>query len=644
MKRAKMNPDVRKPAVLLTICLALERKKTSLAKACGMYRPGNINLNVFKDSTKEVPYTHEDPFQFGTVSWMENFKSTYMIDVFGAVIYDLSDLLTTASSRADACCLDPLCVASLRITNWIMRNTCYSLVFYEDESCISTRTNGPNNRNQFKQCAQMLYHSLFALFSDKHLHDENDAEAVMVKHRHRAADLVVRTLNFVQYANTKAPHSNRCVLRYRFLDQVFANRKKVTYKAMSDFVTVQNMQAPLDLKRRVEPDVNYVRDLAVHELLLHGMTKLTTGELVTLNEMLDKCETVYPDLLLNSDHLHLATAAFKMGRALLTVKLMEVNRRSCSCQTKCFGPVGRQPSIQESMLRSLEVNSSIMICGECRMCFSIETPNKARRTFSSITPETQSCSNDGCSTVYVVKLVHNDVYVEEQDKEVLAIYVRFSHRFYATSIVDLVWEMTQGKQGKKGGSSQLYGMCYGGFRTCKKRITFTANKRRRKKKPGSHTCTSDAANSKYCKDSNKDQKGEDLCDEEPYLPPYCNTDSWYRCQQCRLQSPLHDGQFGMAAALSLGLVSHEQGEDTCLTRWFYWSPLSERENHVETYAISDPGQLCRGCKMAALCSHMEIELAKSTQSKRHSVKSLLFKMKKMITLRKYLYSGKDIWL
>lgn len=334
------------------------------------------------------------------------------------------------------------------------------------------------------------------------------------------------------------------VHRWKFLEKFYAEQKHFEYKATNDVVTGRWETALRDLHRRVDPDRGYVKRLAVHELIMHHCTNMTDGQLYAFNAFLERSLGFLPALAANNDFLHLKSFAYKAGRARLRTKLLVVNEGNCTCYAKCVGAVGREAALEEKIWRkSFELHGGLVVCGACRLAPVVEntTVEKPRRTHSANTPEVVSCATDGCSSYKFLRLVVGDVRVTKTGQ----VHVRYAHRMFATCSVPVVKELC----GSAGGpATRIYGMCFDGRRTCKKRFVVHVP-------AGPHES-------------------------------FRNTARWYRCETCsRL-----DESFGARSSLALNSAE----TNTCLHRWF--------KRKLE------PVDMCRGCRLAALCRHMDDEL------------------------------------
>ena len=378
----------------------------------------------------------------------------------------------------------------------------------------------------------------------------------------------------------------KSIYRYRFLDNYYTEDNQTVGDSRNTVTTGRWKTAVSDVFRDIQPDINYARRLALYELTTHRCTNMTDGQLLSFNHMLSECQKVHPDLLLCVDYIGLLNRGFIMGRARLYRKLLEVNPKHCGCFAKCVGPIGREKIMEQHVWNSFDKQAGLLVCGACRLSPIIDntTSEKPRKTHSSISAEVESCSVDGCTSFKFVRLVVQDVRITEKGD----VHTRYAHRFFTTDSVNVTDEVNRRK--KKGTRARYYGMCFNGNRTCTKRFIIE-----------SPSATSEDAR---------------------VTPAYTNTAYWFRCENCRLDM----NDYG--AVSSLALNSHSAAS-TCLRRYF--SEADFEKEHI-----------CRGCKIAATCSHMDAVLLDKVKSV-GATDGLLKRIMRLAALRRWM-STLDCWM
>lgn len=526
----------------MTMMTTVVSMKEVVVRACGSSRPVFVPTATATCSSQWV---------YGSKAWLDNY-------VRGSSIVEIFERLRLAikSDRSGAdCAADASCVHALRLFGFFLRTTWMGEtersppngVAYQNARLLTWRiANGGDRRLSKKMRA---------------IEDQLTAMVAGRRNRYRSLDNIYRN---------------------RFVTSYYTGRKSAIAKAVSDLVTERWRTAASDVYREIAPDVNYVRRLAVTELLVHRLTDATAEQLYVVNEILRRACLAHPDLNSCADAIYVMNMAQTMGSARSRVKLLEVNRpRDCRCFAKCIGPVGLDRKLEMRLWDAFERHAGTIVCGACRQSPVINTAGseKVRRTYSSVTPEVESCSVDGCSSFKFVRLVIQDVRCRRGGR----LDFRCSHRFFATNTVSVTDEL-DGRP-KRGVRARFYGVCYDGKRTCTRRFTVASSSGR----------------------------------SEAAVASFADTDAWFRCDDCR---SFREG----GAASSLALCSSQSEDPTCLRRYFSASTL-----------VTDPRQLCRGCKMAATCYHVDLELFRFVLRADDATLSRLFaRIEKLARLRLYL--------
>lgn len=534
---------------MTAVSLELFNLRFEIANEFGLYRPYRL---PYYDNLE-----NGDPFEYGSVSWLKRFRTNGIVVIFQRLLQSANIVV---AGDGETCALDARCIHAVRVSNYFLRTT------------VVSRADAMQTSSILCLCGEITAGAFRTLYHGKN-----------VDKRLAATECRLTRMIDEQHSRHKTLKS---VYRWRFLGRYYATRKKTVGEATNNFVTEQWSTAMENLTREVQPDANYARRLASYELIIHHCTNMTAGQLFSFNELLLRCHTIYPDLLYNSDNLLLLTMAYEMGRARLHTKLLEVNEKNCRCFAKCMGPIGDREQLERRVWESFERHAGLVMCGACRKSPLVETTTaeKPRRTHSSITPEVESCSVDGCSSQKFVRLVVTDVRVTETG----LVHIRYAHRFYATNSVNVTDEAS-GRQ-KSGTQSRFYGVCYGGKRTCKKRFIITS--------PSAGA------------------------DDNHSVPPYSDTAYWFRCSSCRHK--ICDD-----AASSLGY--HEtESHVTCLQRWFTSDKFAKEK-------------ICRGCKLAATCYHLDEILHRKITTAENYSPSLVKKCRRLAILRWWLRRS-DAWL
>ena len=485
-------------------------------QACGHSRPTVMPCLSEGTSGK---MTYADSY------WLEAYRTPALVSVFRVLCHDDED-------AAMKCAMNAYCVHGLRLCNYFLHTTWVDPRDLHSKSSI------------IYQCGETMWRSIRQILRGE---EKKKPEA-------RVKELLLRLSAIA--AETHGRHTAlNSIHRTTFLHKFYTKRKQVIYRATSDSVTSRWMDGFSTLP--VNPHVNYARCLAVHELIVRGMTELSAAQLLTVNSFIAQGESTIPDLLRDADHIHLATLGCKMGRARMRTKLYEVNEDGCTCHAKCIGPYMGHDLKNTVWAECMERHCGLQVCGLCRLASIVENTaaEKPRLTVISDNPAIQACSNDACTAFKLVRCVCTDVRITAS----AAVNVRYSHRFYTTNSED-------------GQNSRMYGVCFSGRRMCKKTFVITGNQQRH----------------------------------------------WYRCEKC---ASAPDRDYG--APSSLGLTDSEPS--TCLARYFTAGKC----------VINDMRKLCRGCKLASACRHVDHGLISSLVDGMY-LPAILRKIRLLVALRRWL--------
>lgn len=368
--------------------------------------------------------------------------------------------------------------------------------------------------------------------------------------------------------------NNVNIFRFSSLHNVYTSLKKTIKMATSNIVTLRHARAVEDLQKVVEPDSNYARALAVLECCSYQLTFLKPGQVYTITEILKEYYETHADFLVNADFLQLMDLVQNLGWAHLTSKLIQVNPDNCSCMTKCIGPLGDYHGFAANFAwDAMKDHCSEYMCGLCRMFPSVEMPSSSKSRMTYCSLNPKQLT---CSKDSCSRFVRVQlVYFDIKKKHTSnASYFKYAHRFYTTSSIPITNELS-GTDPKRP-PANIYGICFG-KRTCKKRITTTY----RNKTSGS----------------------------------FFDLKSWFLCDNCQAYN---FAQLG--AVSSLGFSTAD--DLTCLHKYFQGKLYLK--------------DVCRGCKIAASCTHLDEILVYSLKRSNIFPKSILTKIKLLSQLRKSL--------
>lgn len=567
------------------LALELLRMKDDIVRACGPCRP--FHVPDYEATTSAARDT--DPFRYGSEKWLVGYRTLLSAQIFRRLCRSIRSRSCENYDDDDGgyydygggeCVYDAGCVHALRVTSYFLRTTWIP------------RADVDNSSTPIFQCAELLAYALRVGRRERSgkvvQRDESQypPPPPPPSGERRRMKRLEEKLTFMIDERHNKHNTLRSVYKWRFLSLYYTHRKTALSKAVSDLTTEKWKRALRDVFEEIRPDADYARRLALMELIVHQCTNMTAGQLLSFNELLKYCYEARPDLLRCVDVIYLLHSSYVMGKARLTTKLVEVNPRGCRCFAKCVGPVGRRSWLERRVWDAFERHGGLIVCGTCRQAPVVQnvTSERMKRTYSSITPEVDSCSVDGCSSFKFVRLNVHDVRVTDEGR----IHLRYSHRFFTTNSVNVTDE-TNGRT-KKGTRARFYGMCYDGKRTCTERFTIVSPSGR--------------------------------LSETEMPPSYQDTRHWFRCKDCTA-----DGATDYGAVSSLAFNGHNT-ERTCLRRYF------------STGESFDMHRMCRGCKIAATCSHMDVVLFHHLET---SDGLSYIRVRKLAELRWWLVRP-DVWM
>lgn len=287
--------------------------------------------------------------------------------------------------------------------------------------------------------------------------------------------------NSVQYANMDyLPRFNTApsTERHTFFHKLLTQAKRNVGTLLTNLVATrwEGANSAMEFRRRVNPDVNFARRLAISVRVINELTELPLMDIVELidkhtHHITDSKSVVDFDRpimeragrVTDADLVFLLSMLTDAGRARFKNKIIEVNRVDCTCQTKCVGEMGKYPELEETFYKEIFTRQTgTIICGFCRLSHSVEntTSQKPRRCINSQNPVVSSCSIEGCTA-----MKHVSLYALEVEGPAM---IRYSHRFYSTN-PKLILEEVFGEK-KSSTQGRVYGVCFTGYRNCFKKI------------------------------------------------------------------------------------------------------------------------------------------------------------------------------
>lgn len=408
--------------------------------------------------------------------------------------------------------------------------------------------------------------------------------------KRQSAELIKRLSRIA--CGTHARHNSLpSAHRHTFLHKYFTRIKQTAFKLSSDLVTERWKRAALDpamyVTQPIKPADNYAKRLAILELVMHGITVLKIPQLLTVIDMVMNAPAKYTEMLAyDIEYINLLTLLYTTGRARFRTKFLRLNENGCTCHTKCTGPLGNNRDLEKRIYdQSLSLHAQCLICGICRLSPFIEntTREKPRICLSSKNPAIDTCSLDGSSSFKVVPLYElNTRWGNGRPM------LQYQHLAYTTNSVNVADELLH--RSYSGRKSRIYGICFGGFRTCKQRYTVDSPTARNRVKQ---------------------------------INSYKDVGYWFRCPSCTSSNR----DCGPPSSLALSDVE----ENTCIARVF------------TTLGTLTAGQMCRGCKAAVFCHHLDSYLRKCITDKNFNTSAIYRRMRLLNRIRRELLDNRDHW-
>lgn len=300
----------------------------------------------------------------------------------------------------------------------------------------------------------------------------------------------------------------------------------------------------------IKPSVNYVKQASTIELCFIQAAKLSASSLFSL---LMSLKEIPADVDVN----YVVSGLVEMARSRLRTKFIEVNKEYCTCHTKCTGYNVNGILNVELVHKGLKRSTTISCCQRCMLSPLVQN-TRARRPRMKIcvsNPGLETCSLDNCS-------MFRDVLLYTCEYRGYGKY-KYQHLFYMTNTVNIIEELSERKT--TGPSSVLYGMCFGGSRTCLFRLQL-------------NICS-----------SLKMEKGSSCTQKERYMCKSCLQAKMYLSEPAKLINPLFGtSKYDKNTCVNLALCDLEKGG--CLD-----------------LIIKN---ICLGCKLKFLCCHTMVNVAR----------------------------------
>ena len=197
----------------------------------------------------------------------------------------------------------------------------------------------------------------------------------------------------------------------------------------------------------------------------------------------DQCIMLQTD----KDLIDLIAKIIKVRQSHEKNKPLVVCRRNCLCHTKCTRYCARD-SIYEATVDNVlnHPHSGTLICGLCGISQTIKntTAAKPREVFTSNNPGISACSKDGCPVRY-----YQESYILKRKKDIITrpLLVEYTHLFYSSNSSNAISALYENTLPST--FSKIFGVCFGGFRTCRVRPILTQKNKVNKVKSGLLTST-----------------------------------------------------------------------------------------------------------------------------------------------------------
>lgn len=355
--------------------------------------------------------------------------------------------------------------------------------------------------------------------------------------------------NLTKIHNMLSPFHKRhtCPLmktRYTVLHKPLTYLKHKLGEIENEIVTkrVARGSHPESIHDEVKPPLNFVYGASVLELGIIAGGKISTNDIFST---VRKIKEIPRDV----DSVALVSSLTDMARNRLHVKFLEVNEQYCTCHTKCLGYDLNSVLKEEVSNKGLTRNTTITICQKCRLTPVVRNTRarKPRMSLSESNPKHQTCSLDHSCAL-------EDINLYTCEYKGFGVF-RFQHLFYTTNATNAMDEVSE--KDPSGPSGNLYGMCFGGSRTCLNR--FWCN----------------MPSSRYT-----------------YKAMYGNKER-YMCRKC-IDKGIFSNTFSQCVSFLYGKNVFDKTTciDLCLDE------LEKTKSFSHTI-----NKICNGCKLKFLCSH-----------------------------------------
>ncbi len=408
--------------------------------------------------------------------------------------------------------------------------------------------------------------------------------------RRRSAELIKR-LSRIACGFHARHDSLPSAYRNTFLHKYFTRVKQTAFRLSSNLVTERWKGATRDpamyVSRPIKPANNYAKRLAILELVMHGITMLKMTQLLTVIDMVMNAPAKYTQMLAyDVEYINLLTLLYTTGRARFRTKFLRLNENGCTCHTKCTGPLGNNRDLEKRIYdQSVSLHAQCLVCGICRLSPLVEntTRERPRICLSSKNPAIDTCSLDGSSSFKAVPLY--ELSTRWRDGKPM---LQYQHLAYTTNSVNVADELQH--RPYSGRRSRIYVLCFGGRRTCKQR----------------HMVDSPTARN-----------------QEKQIVSYKDMRYWFRCPTCSSS----DRDYGPPSSLALT----DTEPNTCIARVFAVS------------ASLTVGQMCRGCKAAVFCHHIDRYLCKCIMDENLCATAIYRRIRLLERVRRLLLDHREHW-
>lgn len=236
-------------------------------------------------------------------------------------------------------------------------------------------------------------------------------------------------------------------------------RRTVRQLTAQRIVDQLNDNPMLRRKHKVQPDVNFFLRVAEYDGIRAMMARLNFFE--CLNFYRQSTGYGIEGSLDNAVwHTYLSSCL----NVLAGGRLITLNPKGCTCRAKCFPATAREHGIDESYLwdNILALHGLDKICAVCHLppTVGLTTGNRGDMMINP-TSYVTLCPHDGGQVSALRPLLTMEY---ERKSQGVGVLMRYRHGMMVTNWGKAVDDKT------RGGKSQIYGLCYGGKRTCWNKI------------------------------------------------------------------------------------------------------------------------------------------------------------------------------